>query len=147
MDTLSYKTKFANNQTVTKEWLLVDAKDAVLGRLTSRVAFLLRGKHKPYFTPHTLCGDHVVIINAEKVRMTGRKWDRRKIYTYSGHPGGQRTHSPRSIQAKNPARLLEHAIKGMLPKGPLGYEMFRHVHIYVGANHPHASQSPKEIKL
>lgn len=132
---------------VKKEWLLVDAKDAVLGRLISRVAYLLRGKHKPYYTPHTLCSDNIVIINAEKIRMTGKKWEKRRIFTYSGYPGGQKVHSPKSIHAKNPVKLLEHAIKGMLPKGPLGYEMFRHVHIYAGSEHDKQKENPRQINL
>ncbi|MCK6618218.1 MAG: 50S ribosomal protein L13 [Cyclobacteriaceae bacterium] len=147
MDHQSYKTVFANKATAEKGWVLVDAKDQVLGRVASQVASIIRGKHKTSYTPHTDCGDHVVVINAEKVRMTGKKWTDRVIFTHSGYNGGQREHTPAQIRAKHPARLVEHAVRGMLPKNRLGRELFRSLHVYAGAEHPHTAQQPKEIKF
>ncbi len=147
MDHQSYKTTHANKATVEKTWILVDAKDKVLGRIASQVAHIIKGKHKTSYSPHVDCGDHVVVINAEKVRMTGKKWTDRVIYTHSGYPGGQREHTPANIRAKHPERLVEHAVRGMLPKNRLGREQFRSLHVYAGDAHPHEAQQPKEIKL
>lgn len=147
MDHQSYKTTFANKATIEKNWVIVDAKDQVLGRVASQIAFLIRGKHKTSYTPHTDCGDHVVVINAEKVRMTGKKWTDRVIFTHSGYNGGQREHTPTQIRAKHPERLVEHAVRGMLPKNRLGRELFRSLHVYAGTEHPHIAQQPKEIKF
>lgn len=147
MDHQSYKTAFANKATVEKGWVLVDAKDQVLGRVASRIAGIIRGKHKTSYTPHTDCGDHVVVINADKVRMTGKKWTNRVIFTHSGYNGGQRQHTPSQIRAKHPGRLVEHAVRGMLPKNRLGRELFRSLHVYAGTEHPHTAQQPKEIKF
>lgn len=147
MDTLSYKTVSANKATVNKEWVLVDAENMVLGRLASEVAKMLRGKHKPEFTPHVDCGDYVIVINAEKVQLTGKKLTDRKHYRYSGYPGGQTFQTPKDILDKYPGRLVEKAIKGMLPKNKLGREMFRNLYVYVGPDHKHESQKPKVVDL
>lgn len=147
MDTLSYKTKSANKETVKKEWILVDANDQVLGRLASKVAIILRGKHKPDFTPHVDCGDNVIIINAEKVKLTGKKMTDKKYLRHTGYPGGQIVESPEALLAKKPTSVVEKAIKGMLPKSRLGAEMFRNLYVYSGSEHPHEAQKPEEVKL
>ena len=147
MDHNSYKTAQLNRAQVEKGWVVVDASSQVLGRLASRVAGIIRGKHKPGYTPHVDCGDHVIVINAAKVRMTGKKWSDRVIYTHSGYPGGQREHTPAMIRSKHPERLVEHAVRGMLPKNRLGNQLYGSLHVYAGAEHPHAAQQPKEIKL
>jgi len=147
VDHNSYKTINANNATVEKGWVLVDAKDQVLGRLASEVARVLRGKHKPSYTPNVDTGDHVVIINADKVRMTGKKYNNKLIFTYSGYPGGQRELTPKMIAGKNPAKLVEISVRGMLPKNSMGREDFRSLHVYAGTEHPHTAQQPKEIKF
>ena len=147
MDHNSFKTTHANKATVEKGWVIVDANAKVLGRLASEVAKIIRGKHKATYTPNVDCGDHVIVINAEKVKMTGKKWNDRVIYTHSGYPGGQREHTPAMIREKHPERLVEHAVKGMLPKNRLGSELFRSLHVYTGTDHPHAAQQPKEIKF
>lgn len=147
MDSLSYKTTFANKQTAQKEWVIVDAENKTLGRFASEVAKILKGKHKPSYTPHVDCGDNVIILNAEKVRLTGAKMDD-KVYTrHTGQPGGQRFQSPKEVLAKYPERILERAVKGMLPKNRLGRELFRNLHVYAGTQHPHEAQTPKVIKL
>ena len=147
MNTLSYKTISANKQTVKKEWVLIDAENLVVGRLASEVAKILRGKNKPYYTPHVDCGDHVVIINAEKIRFTGKKMDDKKYVSYSGYPGGQRATTPKKLLKRVPERVIENAIRGMLPKNRLGRELFRNLHVYAGSSHPHQAQSPKQIKI
>lgn len=147
MDSLSYKTISANKATVQKEWIVVDAEGAVLGRLTSEIAKVLRGKHKPSFTPHVDCGDNVIVINAEKVRLTGNKMTDKVYLRHTGHPGGQRETTPRQLLAKDPRRIIEHAVKGMLPKNRLGRRLFTNLHVYAGGEHPHAAQQPKEVKF
>ncbi len=147
MDTLSYKTVSANRATVTKEWVLVDATDVVLGRLASKVAKILRGKNKPSFTPHVDCGDNVVIINAEKVRLTGNKLNDKIYLSYSGYPGGQRVQTPSELLAKYPERLIEKAVKGMLPKNRLGSKIYGNLKVYVGSTHKQEAQNPKLIDL
>lgn len=147
MDTLSYKTISANKATVNKEWVVVDASDAILGRLGSEVAKMLRGKHKPNFTPHVDCGDNVIVINAENVKLTGKKWSDREFFSHSGYPGGQKITTPEQMFAKDPTRLVERAIKGMLPKNRLGSAMFRNLYVYVGSEHPHTAQKPKEVLI
>ncbi len=147
MDHNSYKTAQLNKARVEKGWVIVDASSQVLGRLASRVASIIRGKHKPGYTPHVDCGDHVIVINAAKVRMTGKKWNDRVIFTHSGYPGGQREQTPAMIRSKHPERLVEHAVRGMLPKNRLGNQLYRSLHVYAGTEHPHAAQQPKEIKL
>lgn len=147
MDTLSYKTVSANKATANKEWILIDAENEVLGRLASRVAYILRGKGKTNFTPHADTGDNVVVINAEKVRLTGKKITD-KVYTrYTGFPGGQRFTSPKEFLAKNPTKIIEKAVSGMLPKTKLGDVLRRNIFIYAGTEHPHEAQKPKQVKL
>ena len=147
VNTLSYKTVSANKGTVVKEWFIVDAKDVVLGRLASVVAMVLRGKHKPSFTPHVDCGDNVIIINADKIKMTGKKMTDKQYIRHSGYPGGQRTQTPEDLLSKKPEAVVERAIKGMLPKSRLGSEMFRNLFVYAADTHPHEAQQPKELDL
>lgn len=147
MNTLSYKTKSANKATVNKNWVLVDAGDQVLGRLASNVAKVIRGKHKTNFTPHVDCGDNVIVINADKIRLTGKKWDDKQYISYSGYPGGQKTISPRQLMAKSSTKLIERAVKGMLPKNRLGRKLFKNLHVYEGAEHRHDAQTPKAINF
>lgn len=147
MNTLSYKTISANAATVTKEWVLIDAEDQVLGRLASKVAILLRGKAKTNFTPHVDCGDNVVIINAEKIRLTGNKMEEKIYLSHSGYPGGQKEVTPDKLLAKKPTAVVEKAIRGMLPKNRLGRELFRNLYVYAGTEHPHQAQQPKPMNL
>ncbi len=147
MNTLSYKTVSANKATVNKEWVLIDAENMVLGRLASEVAKILRGKHKPDFTPHVDCGDNVIVINAEKVQLTGNKLTDKIYLRHTGYPGGQRAQSPKDILAKYPGRLVEKAVKGMLPKNKLGRQLFRNLNVVVGSEHKHEAQQPKVIDL
>lgn len=147
MDHNSYRTLNANKATVEKSWVVVDANAQVLGRVASQVARIIRGKHKTSYTPNVDCGDNVIVINAEKVKMTGKKWTDRVVFTHSGYPGGQREHTPTMVRAKHPERLIEHAVRGMLPKNRLGRELFRSLHVYAGAEHPHTAQQPKELKF
>ena len=147
MDTLSYKTVSANRITVNKEWLLVDAEGETLGRMASKVAYLLRGKHKPSFTPHVDCGDNVVIINAEKIVLSGNKWSDKTYLRYTGYPGGQRATTVKQLLDKNPEGILEKAIKGMLPKNRLGAELFRNLKVYAGTEHGQEAQKPTVVNL
>lgn len=147
MDTLSYKTISLNNATVNKEWVIVDATDQILGRLAAKVALVLRGKHKPGYTPHVDCGDNVIVINAEKVRLTGNKWKAKEYIRHTGYPGGQRTQTAADLLSKFPERLMEKAVKGMLPKNRLGSKLFTNLHVYVGAKHNNEAQQPKFINL
>lgn len=147
MDTLSYKTVSANKATVNKEWVLVDAEGQTLGRLASRVAILLRGKHKPNFTPHVDCGDNVIVINAEKINLTGNKWDEKSYIRHTGFPGGQRSLTAIELFGKDPSRLIEKSVKGMLPKNKLGATLFRNLNVVSGTKHSHEAQKPKTIKL
>lgn len=147
MDTNSLKTKSANKETVNKEWVVLDADGQALGRLASKAAKLLRGKHKVDFTPHVDCGDNVIIVNAEKIRLTGKKWTDREYVTHSGYPGGQKITTPAELLKKKPTAVVERAIKGMLPKNRLGSELFRNLHVYAGPEHPHEAQKPKTIDV
>ena len=149
MDTLSYKTVSANAETAQKEWVVIDATDQVLGRLCAKVAKILRGKYKPNFTPHADCGDNVIIINADKVKLTGNKWDGRIYLSYTGYPGGQRKATPASILAKpNGAdKLIHKVVKGMLPKNKLADQLLGNLYVYGGAEHKHEAQSPKAIDI
>lgn len=147
MDTLSYKTKSANKATVKKEWLLVNAEDQILGRLASRVATLLRGKHKPDFTPHVDGGDYVIIINADKVKLTGNKLTDKRYFRHTGYPGGQVIDTPEQLFNKKPTAVVEKAVKGMLPKNRLGSELFRNLNVFAGPEHPHEAQKPRVINL
>lgn len=147
MDTLSYKTISANKATVEKAWVVVDAENQILGRLCSEIAKIIRGKHKPSFTPHVDCGDQVIVINADKVRLTGKKMTEKVYIRHTGYPGGQRFSTPREVLVKNPRGVVEAAVKGMLPKNRLGRELFHNLFVYAGPVHPHAAQQPKEIKF
>ena len=141
----SYKTISANNKTVNKEWVLVDAAELPLGRTASIVASLLRGKHKTDFTPHVDCGDNVVVINAEKVSLSGDKWSQKQYISHTGYPGGQRIISADNLHKKNNIKLVEKAVKGMLPKNKLGADLFRNLKVFPGADHNHEAQKPKLI--
>ena len=147
MDTLSYKTVSANKATVTKEWVLVDAEGQTLGRLSSKVAKILRGKYKPDYTPHVDCGDNVIVINAEKINLTGKKWDAKEYIRHTGYPGGQRSLTASELFTKAPERLVEKAVKGMLPKNKLGSALFRNLKVYAGSEHGQEAQKPKTINL
>ena len=147
MDTQSYKTVSLNKATVKKEWVIIDATDLALGRLASRVALVLRGKTKPGFTPNVDCGDNVIVINAEKVALGGKKMEERVYVRYTGYPGGQRFTTPKEILAKRPAELVRRAVKGMLPKTRLGDDLLGNLYVYAGSEHPHQAQNPKTIKL
>jgi len=147
VDTLSYKTISANRSNVDKQWIVIDAQDQVLGRLSSEVAKRIRGKHKPNFTPHVDCGDNVIVINSDQIRLTGKKWDNKVYVRYSGYPGGQKTSTPKQLMAKSSTRIVEKAVKGMLPKNRLGRALFGNLYIYEGADHPHEAQKPKTINL
>ncbi len=147
MDSLSFKTVSVNNETADKNWVIVDADSKALGRLASEVAKIVRGKNKPSFTPNVDCGDNVIIINADKVKLTGKKWDDRVYLTYTGYPGGQKKTTPRQLMAKSSTLLVERAVRGMLPKTKLGRKIFKNLHVYEGAEHPHEAQQPKEVNI
>ena len=147
MDTLSYKTISENAATVNKEWLLVDAEGQTLGRLASTIARLVRGKHKTGFTPHVDCGDNVVVINAEKVTLTGNKSTEKRYIRYTGYPGGQRSLTADQLLAKHPTALVEKAVKGMLPKNKLGNAIFKNLYVYAGTEHNQEAQKPKAINI
>lgn len=147
MNTLSYKTVSANAKTVNKHWVLVDAEGEILGRLSSKIAMIIRGKNKPEYTPHVDCGDNVIVINADKIKLTGKKLTEKAYVRYTGYPGGQRFTSPKELLAKHPERLVEKAVRGMLPKNRLGKKLYANLFVYAGSEHPHAAQSPKTIKL
>jgi large subunit ribosomal protein L13 len=147
VDTLSYKTVSVNKETANKEWIIVDAEGLVLGRLASEVAKILRGKNKPSFTPHVDCGDNVIVINAEKIVLTGKKMTDKVYIRHTGYPGGQRFQSPQEVLAKYPGRLVEKAVRGMLPKNKLGRKLFGNLHVVVGAEHKFEAQKPKVVDL
>ncbi|MBS7317384.1 MAG: 50S ribosomal protein L13 [Candidatus Cryptobacteroides sp.] len=147
METQSYKTVSLNAATVKKEWVVIDATDLALGRLASRIALVLRGKTKPGFTPHVDCGDNVIVINAEKVALKGKKMTDRVYVRYTGYPGGQRFTTPAEILQKRPTELVRRAVKGMLPKTRLGDKLINNLYIYAGPEHPHQAQQPRTIKL
>jgi len=144
---LSYKTVSANRETVNKEWLLIDAEGQPLGRVASKIASLIRGKHKVDFTPHVDCGDYVVVINAEKVTLSGNKWESKEYIRHTGYPGGQRSINASSMLLKFPERLIEKAVKGMLPKNKLGNQLYRNLYVYVGSEHDKSAQKPKKVEL
>ena len=147
MNTLSYKTVSANKATADKQWIVVDAEGHNLGRLSTKVAMLLRGKYKPSYTPHVDCGDNVIVINAEKINLTGNKLDDKTYIRHTGYPWGQRSLTARVMQQKNPALLVEKAIKGMLPKNKLGAELFRNLNVVVGSEHKQGAQKPRTVNL
>ena len=147
MNTLSYKTVSANKATANKEWLVVDADGQTLGRFASKVAMLIRGKYKPNYTPHVDCGDNVIVINAEKIQLTGKKWTDKSYIRHTGYPGGQRSLTATEMFGKDPARLVEKAVKGMLPKNKLGSALYRNLYVYAGAEHNQDAQKPKTFNL
>jgi large subunit ribosomal protein L13 len=147
VESISYKTISANKATVTKGWVVVDAESQVLGRLASQVARIIKGKHKASYTPHVDCGDRVIVINADKVRLTGKKWDNKVYVRHTGYPGGQRFATPKQLMAKSASLIIENAVRGMLPKNRLGRKLFKNLYVYEGAEHPHEAQNPKEIKF
>ena len=147
MDALSYKTVSANAKTVTKGWVVLDAKDQVLGRFASQAAKIIRGKNKPNYTPHVDCGDNVIVINADKIKLTGRKWTQREYVSHTGYPGGQRFITPEKLMAKNPTLVVERAIYVMIPKSRLGNAIKGNLYVYAGTEHPHAAQKPTAVTL
>ena len=147
MDSLIYKTTSANKNTVDKKWVLVDASEQTLGRMCSKIAKILRGKYKPNFTPHVDCGDNVIVINAEKINLSGNKWENKQYIRYTGYPGGQKSLTAQELFAKDPTRLVEKSVKGMLPKNKLGAQLFRNLKVYIGENHKHEGQNPVLINL
>lgn len=147
MDCTSYKTRSTNRNTASKGWVLVDADEQSLGRLASRVAAMIRGKHKPNFSPHVDCGDNVIVINAGKVRLTGQKWEKKQYISHTGYPGGQRTTTPQKLKNRFPERVLAHAVRGMLPKNKLGRALFHNLFVFVGPEHDHAAQKPRKVML
>ena len=147
MNTLSYKTQSANNATVKKERLVINAEGEHVGRLASKVAKLLRGKHKPSFTPHVDCGDNVIVINADKVVFTGAKWDQKLYVRHTGYPGGRRETVAKVMLAKHPDRIILAAVKGMLPKNKLSNHLLTNLRVFAGAEHTHEAQQPREINL
>ncbi|HLW39285.1 MAG TPA: 50S ribosomal protein L13 [Brumimicrobium sp.] len=147
MDTLSYKTVSINKENANKKWLLVDAEGETLGRLASRVALLIRGKHKTNFTPHADCGDNVIVINAEKVSLSGNKWSDKVYLRHTGYPGGQRSLTAEQLREKRPERLVEMAVKRMLPKNKLGSQLYKNLKVVVGSEHDHEAQKPEKINL
>jgi large subunit ribosomal protein L13 len=147
VDNLSYKTISANKATVVKGWIIVDAENQILGRLSSEIAKVIRGKNKPNYTPHVDCGDNVIVINAEKIRLTGKKMDDKVYIRHTGYPGGQRFRTPREVLTKNPRGVVEAAVKGMLPKNRLGRKLYTNLYVYAGTAHPHEAQQPVEMKF
>ena len=147
MDSLSYKTISANAATVTKEWVVIDATNEVLGRLASQIAKILRGKNKPSYTPHVDCGDYVIVVNAEKVKLTGDKLTEKVYVRHTGYPGGQRFATAQDYLKKKPEFVIEEAVRGMLAVSRQCEDIFKNLKVYAGAEHPHAAQNPKAIKL
>ena len=147
MDTLSYNTVSLNDATAENNWLVVDADSKVLGRVASEIAKLIRGKHKPGYTPHVNCGDNVIVLNADKVKLTGKKWTDKVYVRHTGYPGGQRMTTANELKAKSSTLLVENAVRGMLPKNRLGRQLFKNLYVYEGNEHPHEAQQPTEIKL
>lgn len=141
------KTYYAKPQEVERAWVLIDATDQVLGRVAVKAAQILKGKHKPQYTPHVDTGDFVVVVNADKIRVTGNKAEDKRYYRHSGYPGGLKSESFNEAMAKHPERVIEHAVKGMLPKNTLGRAMGKKLKVYAGAEHPHMAQKPREIKM
>jgi large subunit ribosomal protein L13 len=144
---LSFKTQSANENTVKREWHVVDATNQTLGRMSSRIATVLRGKNKPYYTPHVDCGDYVIVVNSSRVVLTGNKMEDKEYQTYSLYPGGQKIESAKNLIARRPNLMIERAVKGMLPKNRLGRAMFKKLFVYDGADHPHKAQSPKTMSI
>ena len=147
MDTTSFKTYSAKPAEIQREWYVVDAENQIVGRLASQIATVLRGKHKPTYTPHIDTGDFVVVVNAERVRFTGKKETAKEYFSHTGYPGGVKTRTPRYVREKDPTFIVKNAVKGMLPKGPLGRQMLKKLKVYAGPAHPHEAQQPKELSF
>jgi large subunit ribosomal protein L13 len=147
VNTLSYKTKSANSATVNKQWYVVDAEGKTLGRFASEIAKIIRGKNKPDFTPHVDCGDNVIVLNAEKIALSGAKWDQKEYIRYSNYPGGQKSTTARELLQKKPEQIIEKAVKGMLPKNRLGRKLFNNLYVYTGMEHPHSAQKPETLEI
>lgn len=147
MNTLSYKTKSAKKEEVERKWYVVDAEGEVVGRVCSQIAHVLRGKHKPSYTPHVDTGDYVIVINAEKIRFTGSKWDQKEYITFSGYPGGQKRRTAKEMRDKKPIGVVENAVRGMLPKTKLGRAMIKKLFVYEGTEHPHLAQKPETLEF
>lgn len=148
MDSLSYKTATLNKSTVEKDWMVVDADGKVLGRLASEVAKVIRGKHKPGYTPNVDCGDNVIVINSDKLKLTGNKWTDKQYVSHTGYPGGQKVQTPKEVVSRKSSTILvERAVKGMLPKNRLGREIYKNLYVYEGAEHPHEAQKPKALNI
>ena len=147
LETTSFKTKALRKEDVKREWVVIDADSMIVGRLATEIARILRGKHKTNYTPHVDCGDNVIVINAEKVKFSGSKMENKTYLSHTGYPGGQRKTTPAELLQKAPERIVEKAVRGMLPKNRLGSRLFTHLHVYTGSEHPHAGQNPKEFKI
>jgi len=147
VNTLSYKTKSASKHSVTRSWYIVDATDMIVGRMCTRIATVLRGKHRADFTPHVDCGDYIIVINAEKIKFTGNKLEDKKYITFSGYPGGQKSKTAKQLLNSRPIRVVENAVRGMLPKNKLGRAMFKKMFVYEGAEHPHLAQKPQTLEI
>jgi len=147
VNTLSFKTKSLRKEDVNRQWHIIDAEGEIVGRLCTQIAHVLRGKHKPDYTPHVDNGDFIIVINAEKVRFTGDKLNKKEYVTYSGYPGGQKKRTAKEMFAKKPIEVIEHAVKGMLPKSKLGNKMYTKLFVYVGSEHPHQAQKPQTFKF
>lgn len=146
MNTRSYNTDSAKPTEVVRKWYVIDAEDQVVGRMCTKIASVLRGKHKPSYTPHIDTGDNVIVINADKVKFTGQKWDQKEYQRYSGYPGGQKSRTAKEAMEKKPFFIVENAVRGMLPKNKLGRAMFRKLYVYAGSAHPHVAQQPEVLK-
>ncbi|NND72115.1 MAG: 50S ribosomal protein L13 [Rhodothermales bacterium] len=147
MQTNSYRTESTRPADVERSWYIVDAENMIVGRLCSKVASILRGKHKPTFTPHVDTGDYVIVINAEKIRFTGAKEMKKEYFSYSGYPGGEKLVPPKDVRRKKPTFIVENAVRGMLPKGSLGRQMFKKLKVYAGTEHPHEAQQPEPLAI
>ena len=147
VNTLSYKTKSTRKEDVERSWFVVDVEGESVGRIASKIAHVLKGKHKATYTPHVDCGDNIVVINADKVRFTGSKWSQKEYITYSGYPGGQKRKVAEEMLASRPQAIIEKAVKGMLPKNKLGRQMYKKLFVYTGAQHPHQAQKPEPFKF
>ncbi len=148
VDSNSFKTKYVNKDLIQKDWHIVNADGKILGRFASEIAKILRGKHKPSFSPHTDCGDYIIVINSDNIKMTGNKWKDKQYVRHTGYPGGQRVTTPQELKDKKSSKfIIEKAVRGMLPKNRLGRQLFRNLFVYEDSNHPHDGQKPKEIKI
>ena len=147
MNTRSYKTRSVKKEEVERQWFVIDGEGEIVGRMATKIATILRGKHKPTYTPHVDTGDNIIIVNAEKVRFTGQKWEQKEYQRFSGYPSGQKRRTAKEMLEKKPIEIIEHAVRGMLPKNRLGRQMFRKLHVYVGSEHPHAAQKPESLNI